>query len=59
MRSDNRMHLPALRAARCPKINLQVRTDNAHAIGFYRAIGYVSDDVVSMGKRLENDERDA
>ena len=55
MRSDNRMHLPALRAARCPKINLQVRTDNADAIGFYRAIGYVSDDVVSMGKRLEHD----
>jgi len=48
-----------LRSAGCPKINLQVRTDNADAIGFYQAIGYVSDDVVSMGKRLESDERDA
>jgi ribosomal protein S18 acetylase RimI-like enzyme len=48
-----------LRAAGCPKVNLQIRADNADAVGFYRAIGYTSDDVISMGKRLENDERDA
>ena len=43
------------RASGCPKINLQVRSGNASAIEFYRAIGYMPDDVVSMGKRLEND----
>jgi ribosomal protein S18 acetylase RimI-like enzyme len=32
-----------------------VRSDNAEVIGFYRAIGYSVDDVVSMGKRLEKD----
>jgi ribosomal protein S18 acetylase RimI-like enzyme len=48
-----------LRALGCPKINLQVRRDNADAVGFYRAIGYSQDDVISLGTRLENDERDA
>jgi ribosomal protein S18 acetylase RimI-like enzyme len=45
-----------LRAEGCPKINLQVRTSNAAVIEFYRSIGFVVDDVVSMGKRLEHDE---
>ena len=36
----------------CPKINLQLRTTNAQALGFYRALGYLQDDVVSLGKRL-------
>ncbi|MEO6532899.1 MAG: GNAT family acetyltransferase [Pseudolysinimonas sp.] len=36
----------------CPKINLQVHGDNAEALGFYAAIGYLVDDVVSLGKRL-------
>jgi ribosomal protein S18 acetylase RimI-like enzyme len=45
-----------LRAAGCPKINLQVRTANAGVIEFYRKLGYSVDDVVSMGKRLENDD---
>ena len=44
-----------LRAAGCPKINLQVRTANAEAIEFYRSIAFALDDVVSMGKRLEAD----
>ena len=44
-----------LRAAGCPKINLQVRSSNSDVIGFYRSIGYAVDDVVSMGKRLEQD----
>jgi ribosomal protein S18 acetylase RimI-like enzyme len=39
----------------CSKINIQVRTGNAEVIGFYRAIGYTGDDVVSLGKRLEHD----
>ncbi len=36
----------------CPKINLQIRASNTEALGFYRAIGFLQDDVVSMGKRL-------
>ena len=44
-----------LRAAGCPKINLQVRSSNSDVIGFYTSIGYAVDDVVSMGKRLEED----
>ena len=45
-----------LRAAGCPKINLQVRRTNAKVIGFYKKIGYKLDDVVSLGKRLEHDD---
>lgn len=44
-----------LRAAGCPKINLQVRADNKVAIAFYERIGFAVDNVVSMGKRLEKD----
>jgi ribosomal protein S18 acetylase RimI-like enzyme len=44
-----------LREAGCPKINLQVRATNQDAIGFYRALGYSFDDVVSLGRRLEHD----
>ena len=39
----------------CPKLNLQVRADNAQALGFYRAIGYLDDHSVSLGKRLISD----
>ncbi len=45
-----------LRAAGCPKINLQVRTSNQEVIAFYRSIGFALDDVVSLGKRLEHDD---
>lgn len=44
-----------LRAAGCPKINLQVRSANTGAMAFYRAIGFIEDDVQSFGKRLEKD----
>jgi len=47
-----------LRAAGCPKINLQIRTSNTGVIDFYKAIGYDIDDVVSMGNRLEHDRLD-
>ena len=40
----------------CPKINLQIRTSNKDVIEVYRRLGYSVDDVVSMGKRLEQDE---
>ena len=45
-----------LRAAGCPKINLQVRGSNAAVIEFYQRLGFRQDDVVSFGKRLEPDE---
>jgi len=43
----------------CPKINLQIRTDNPAAVKFYESIGYNTDDVVSMGKRLVHDDTGA
>jgi len=44
-----------LREHGCPKINLQIRSDNRSASEFYERLGYFIDDVVSMGKRLLND----
>jgi ribosomal protein S18 acetylase RimI-like enzyme len=35
-----------------PKVSLLVRNSNTEAIGFYRHLGYLQDDSVSMGKRL-------
>ncbi|MFC1887555.1 GNAT family acetyltransferase [Candidatus Cloacimonadota bacterium] len=45
-----------LKAAGCPKINLQVRSTNVDVIKFYHKIGYEIDEVLSMGKRLEVDK---
>lgn len=45
-----------LRAAGCPKINLQVRRSNDQVMAFYEHIGFKQDDVVSFGKRLIPDE---
>ena len=45
-----------LTALGCAKINLQIRDDNAVARGFYEAIGYSREPVVSYGKRLISDE---
>lgn len=39
----------------CPKLNLQLRTDNLEALAFYRKLGYIEDAVVSLGKRLIDD----
>ena len=36
----------------CPKVNLQIRRSNQEVIDFYRRLGYNTDEVVSMGKRL-------
>ena len=41
-----------LLAAGCPKISLMVRRSNTQVLGFYQALGYAQDDVVSLGKRL-------
>ena len=44
-----------LRAAGCPKINLQVRPENKAAIAFYERLGFVVEGAISLGKRLEVD----
>ena len=46
-----------LRERGCPKINLQVRRGNEAVLAFYAALGYADDDVASLGKRLEHDDR--
>lgn len=45
-----------LRDMGCPKINVQIRTENKGAIEFYQRLGYEADDVVSMAKRLQRDD---
>jgi ribosomal protein S18 acetylase RimI-like enzyme len=45
-----------LAALGCPKVNLQIRAGNDDALAFYARLGFVRDDVVSMGKRLERDD---
>ncbi|ETX11369.1 acetyltransferase GCN5 [Marinomonas ushuaiensis DSM 15871] len=45
-----------IQAKGCPKINLQVRHTNQAVIAFYAALGYGDDNVVGLGKRLENDD---
>lgn len=47
-----------LREAGCPKICLQVRTGNTAALEFYRALDFLRDDVVGLGKRLVDDQRE-
>ena len=37
----------------CPKVNLQVRATNDAVVRFYEALGYDTEDRVSMGKPLE------
>jgi ribosomal protein S18 acetylase RimI-like enzyme len=39
----------------CPKINLMVRAENADAVAFYERIGYKTEKLVNMGKRLIED----
>jgi ribosomal protein S18 acetylase RimI-like enzyme len=43
----------ALRDLGCPKVNLQVSGNNDVARALYEAAGYVTDEVVSYGKRLK------
>ena len=45
-----------LKAAGCPKINLQIRQSNIVVMKFYEELGYTKDDVVSYGKRLIHDD---
>jgi ribosomal protein S18 acetylase RimI-like enzyme len=41
-----------LAARGCPKVNLQVRHDNAEVIAFYEHLGYADDHVVTLGRRI-------
>ena len=41
-----------LRKLGCQKINLQVRSSNKSVISFYEHLGFSSDDVIGLGKRL-------
>ena len=38
----------------CPKINLQVRTANHQVLAFYRSLKYQTDNVISLGKRIDD-----
>ncbi|MCX6950996.1 MAG: GNAT family acetyltransferase [Verrucomicrobia bacterium] len=44
-----------LRRVGCAKINLQVRAQNKKVIGFYERLGFATEDLVNLGKRLERD----
>ena len=37
----------------CTKINLQVRVTNQDVVDFYLGLGYIIEDRVSMGKRIQ------
>jgi ribosomal protein S18 acetylase RimI-like enzyme len=42
----------ALLAIGCPKMNLQIRAGNEQVKSFYESLGYVEEERISMGKRL-------
>ena len=42
-----------LSALGCPKINVQIRASNKSVIAFYENLGFSTDEVVSMGKRIQ------
>lgn len=37
----------------CPKVNLQVRAENAGVVAFYRSLGYAVEERLSLGKALD------
>ncbi len=38
----------------CPKVNLQVRASSPAVVAFYENLGFVVEERISMGKRIEN-----
>jgi ribosomal protein S18 acetylase RimI-like enzyme len=40
----------------CPKLNLQLRSDNQAALAFYQRLGYGVEPLISLGKRLIADD---
>jgi ribosomal protein S18 acetylase RimI-like enzyme len=45
-----------LQALGCPKVNIQIRAENAAVVAFYERLGYAPDRTVVMGKRLIPDD---
>jgi len=43
----------------CPKINLQVRSENTEAVAFYRRLGYLQEERLNFGRRLIPDDTQA
>jgi ribosomal protein S18 acetylase RimI-like enzyme len=41
-----------LRELGCPKLNLQIRAENAEVQAFYESLGYAVEERISMGKHL-------
>jgi len=44
-----------LLALGCPKVNLQIRANNLSVLPFYKSLGYLPDDTITVGKRLIHD----
>ena len=42
----------------CPKINIQVREGNTKALKFFEKIGYNTEERISLGKRLIEDQNE-
>jgi ribosomal protein S18 acetylase RimI-like enzyme len=45
-----------LAALGCPKLNLQIRAHNAEVQAFYEELGYLSEDRISMGRKLNSSQ---
>ena len=45
-----------LQSIGCPKINLCMRQDNDRVVSFYHQLGYATEPVVLLGKRLIKDD---
>ncbi len=43
----------ALAQRGCPKLNIQVRADNAAVVAFYESLGFQTEERISMGKLIE------
>ncbi|NNL67755.1 MAG: GNAT family acetyltransferase [Myxococcales bacterium] len=44
-----------LRERGVPKVNLQIRADNAGVVAFYQSLGFVVEERISMGRLLEEE----
>jgi ribosomal protein S18 acetylase RimI-like enzyme len=42
-----------LRKLGCSKVNLQIRASNSEAVAFYQKLGFIIEERVSMGRRLD------
>ena len=44
-----------LRELGCPKINLQIREGNDKVFSYYQKLGFIEENRINMGKRIEDD----